>query len=316
MAEPPDKPPEPRRVERTLWTYRTPPAGGKSILEKNWPGWTEEKKAVSEGSFWPRTWREALPLLVWGVVIFASGFEGVASFLHGEWLQAFLGLGGMFGLTAMLIHWTRIRDNFSDVRWLMAAIMIALVVAALSPYVEQHRWPYSDWLKPASVVPQSPGITQQQVDQKVAAAIVPLQARLDDMMRQRDEAIRERDTAARRSPAPAIPADNGPRVYTNKTVEELWASICEGRTDMQCELFITAEKGKWINTEGSVGFVQPSGQVLLLVGAKNQGVQCIFDEKWKDELSTFRHADNMKIAGKIFGYQTGILLLQDCELRD
>jgi hypothetical protein len=96
---------------------------------------------MSEGSFWPTTWREALPLLVWGVLIFAFGFEAVSSLIHGEWWQAVFGFGGMLGLTAMLIYWTRIQ-KLNDIRWLVAASMVALIVVAFSPYVEQQRWPF------------------------------------------------------------------------------------------------------------------------------------------------------------------------------
>jgi hypothetical protein len=39
--------------------------------------WGEE--IMSEGSFWPKTWKEAIPLAVWALLIFAAGFEYIAS---------------------------------------------------------------------------------------------------------------------------------------------------------------------------------------------------------------------------------------------
>jgi hypothetical protein len=107
---------------------------------------------MSEGSFWPQSWREALPLLVWGVLIFAFGFEGVASLIHGEWWQTIFGFGGMLGLTAMLVYWTRIQ-KLKDIRWLVAASMVALIVVALSPYIEQQRWPFTAARTPMPLLP-------------------------------------------------------------------------------------------------------------------------------------------------------------------
>jgi hypothetical protein len=60
---------------------------------------------MSEGSFWPKTWKEAAPPIVWGVLIFAAGFEGIASLVHAEWLSSLASFVIMVGLTAMLLHW-------------------------------------------------------------------------------------------------------------------------------------------------------------------------------------------------------------------
>jgi hypothetical protein len=98
---------------------------------------------MSESSWVPKTWTEATPYIVWGILAFAFGFEGVGALIHGEWWPATFGLGGMVGLSAMLIHWTRVRQAFGDVRWLVAAMMFAMVVVVLSPYVEQQRWPFA-----------------------------------------------------------------------------------------------------------------------------------------------------------------------------
>jgi hypothetical protein len=147
-------------------------------------------------------------------------------------------------------------------------------------------------------------------DLQLTKQITDLQSRLDGAERELAETKRH---AAVTSPGST---DGVPRSYANKTVEELWRSICEGRTAMQCKIFMADEKGKWIDTEGKVGYIQPTGQVLLLVGDRNRGVQCIFDDKWKAKLGTFRNSDSIKLAGKIVGYQVGILILQECELRD
>jgi len=105
---------------------------------------------VSEGSWVPKTWPEAIPYIVWGILAFAFGFEGVGALIHGEWWPAFFGFGGMVGLAAMLIHWARVRQAFGDVRWLVAAMMFAMIVVIFSPYVEQQRWPFASQFEVAS----------------------------------------------------------------------------------------------------------------------------------------------------------------------
>lgn len=116
---------------------------------------------MADDSMWPRDWQTALPLLVWVVLVLGFGLEAVThtvaavmlwyeskSYLS-EILGAGVGYAGMVGLTAMLIHWARLREKFGDIRWFIAACMFASILLALSPYVEQHRWPFA-WLVPPS----------------------------------------------------------------------------------------------------------------------------------------------------------------------
>ena len=109
----------------------------------------------SEGSWLPRSWQEARPHLVWGILIFACGFEGIASLIHGEWLQAVFGFAGMLALTAILIHGKKIKETFQDIQWQGAAVMVALLIIVLSPFVEQRRWPFSI---PRQLAPPMPPI--------------------------------------------------------------------------------------------------------------------------------------------------------------
>lgn len=95
---------------------------------------------MSEGSFWPKTWAEAVPLVVWGTLVFACGFELVSSAVHGElWPSIFSGVGLVL-LLAMLIHGKAFVARLStlDARWLIGAVITLLVAVALSPLVEQH----------------------------------------------------------------------------------------------------------------------------------------------------------------------------------
>jgi hypothetical protein len=83
----------------------------------------------------------------------------------------------------------------SDARWWVAAAMLSLFVIAISPYIEQRRWPFAWQFDRPPAPPSQIGFTQQQVDEKIAAATATIQAKLDDMTRQRDDAIRQREAS-------------------------------------------------------------------------------------------------------------------------
>ena len=55
----------------------------------------------------------------------------------------------------------------SDARLWVGVAMLSLLIIALSPFVEQRRWPFSAWFQSNTMT----GFTQQQVDEKIAAAL-------------------------------------------------------------------------------------------------------------------------------------------------
>jgi hypothetical protein len=183
----------------------------------------------------------ARALIAW----FAGGlaFESVHAFAEGSyWATAGYGLGAAvvatadYKLKALLSGSPRLTQSLnqvaSDARWWTAVAMVSLLVISLSPFVEQRRWPFS------SLLQGSPTADAQQP----AAAVQEV-----------------------------AKSDTGPKVYTTKTVDELRA-ICENRSEMQCEIFMSEEKGKWILIDGRAGLIQPNGFVLVHVGEHNHGV--------------------------------------------
>jgi hypothetical protein len=99
---------------------------------------------VSEGSFWPKAWKEALPLIVWGVLIFAAGFEGIASLVHGEWISSGAAFAIMLGLTAMLLHWKAWLKRVSP-NWVAGGASVLLVAIAVSAAAREARWEAISW---------------------------------------------------------------------------------------------------------------------------------------------------------------------------
>jgi hypothetical protein len=98
---------------------------------------------MAEGPI-PKNWGEATPAIVWLILIFAAGFEGIASLVHGEWVPCIASFALLAAMTAALLHWRRLT------RWgplSIAAAALLIVIAVSSPLLER--------LWPSSAAPQS-----------------------------------------------------------------------------------------------------------------------------------------------------------------
>jgi hypothetical protein len=100
---------------------------------------------ASEGSWFPKTWGEAIPYLVWFVIIVGIGLEACAHLFNRDFWTAGVGFMAMLVVSAAAIYWTRIRASFAalDGRWLVASCLVFIFALAVSPFVEQRRWPFS-----------------------------------------------------------------------------------------------------------------------------------------------------------------------------
>lgn len=99
---------------------------------------------MSEGSFWPKTWKEAIPLIVWGILVFAAGFETIATLVHGEWGSSGASFVIMLGLTAMLLHWKAWLERLNP-NWVAGAAVALLLVIVFLPFIRQGQWPSLSW---------------------------------------------------------------------------------------------------------------------------------------------------------------------------
>jgi hypothetical protein len=117
---------------------------------------------------------------------------------------------------------------------------------------------------------------------------------------------------AQQQPGPSpVPVAKG--VFTKKSIRELRA-LYEGRTALQADVFMTDEKGKLIDVEGTIVRVD-SGMAFLQNGGDS--IECRFGLEWNSKLSTFRNGELMKARGTISPSQNGAqIYLQQCELRD
>ena len=154
----------------------------------------------------PKDWIEAVPAILFGFYGLAFAFEAVSAMNRGDIGVAIADTAGCSFCAAVALAWWKRKDWLpqklvatsvdvvTDARWLLSAMSVLLMASALAPFVEEHRWPYADWFKAAPS-----GFTQQQVNEKIAGAIAPIQAQLAAKQIALDEANR---TIARLSTAP------------------------------------------------------------------------------------------------------------------
>ena len=142
---------------------------------------------MSEGSWLPKTWGEAVPQVIWGVLILGFGLEFCVSLLNTDYGRALLALVGLGGLLFMLIHAEQLKRQLLALNpnWIFVAFALFLAVIVLSPFVEEKRWPFSAWF----VV--SPPATAAEI----AKATAPIVAERNAETQRADKAEKERDTA-------------------------------------------------------------------------------------------------------------------------
>jgi hypothetical protein len=165
---------------------------------------------------------------------------------------------------------------------------------------------------------QPPGFTEQQVNDKIAAAINNLNSQLTESNRQRDTARREAEVLRQQiqnAPPPPRPNYDEPRTFTKKTIAELRA-FYDGRTPLQGDLFMADEGGKWITTDGAIQNVLTGGQVVLRKDYK--GISCFFDLRiWRPKLSVLRQNETITVTGKLRDHEdASMIYLDSCELNN
>lgn len=107
-----------------------------------------EAIVMSEGGALPRTWKEAIPYVVWVVIILGFGLEFVAAIVHFEWLRASVSFAGLLITMTIALHW-RHWTRRTNPNFVYPALLVLLFGLILSPFIEQRRWPFSYPADPA-----------------------------------------------------------------------------------------------------------------------------------------------------------------------
>lgn len=106
---------------------------------------------------------------IWGIFATAAGGQFVTSITKGEWNTAIAASTLFLALVVIIlavIFSEKLRAWASGIspNWIMGAITALLIILALSPFIEEKKWPFSAWFGEAN---------------DIAQAIKPLQERLD-----------------------------------------------------------------------------------------------------------------------------------------
>jgi hypothetical protein len=117
----------------------------------------------------PKTPKDWVLAGVWGIFATAAGTQFVVSLTKGEWntaIAAFALFLALMTIIMAVIFSEKLREWASGTspNWMMGAIAVLLIILALSPFIEEKKWPFSSWFSEAN---------------DIAQAIKPLQEKLD-----------------------------------------------------------------------------------------------------------------------------------------
>jgi hypothetical protein len=98
----------------------------------------------------PTTWGDAWPIILWGMLAFSFVLvfaESLLAIIENPMLRAGVAGVSLIGVTAMLIYRQALLAKFRNptAAQIILIITTVLLVIALSPFVEEKRWPFATW---------------------------------------------------------------------------------------------------------------------------------------------------------------------------
>jgi hypothetical protein len=95
----------------------------------------------------PRSWSQAWPIILWGMLAFSFVLvfaESLLALIENPMLRAGMAGVSLIGVTAMLIYRQTLLAKFRNptAAQIILTISTVLLVIALSPFVEERRWPF------------------------------------------------------------------------------------------------------------------------------------------------------------------------------
>jgi hypothetical protein len=147
----------------------------------------------------PTTWREAVPYVIWIVLVLGFGLEFTTNLIHSNWPLAIWSFGSMAGLVAVMLHWRQLRSWATTINpnWVVGCLLSLLLIIALLPFVEQKRYPFSIWFEdnPATEAHQATLIAWlQQAQQERDRAAREREQEIISIQRDREAALNEART--------------------------------------------------------------------------------------------------------------------------
>lgn len=174
----------------------------------------------------PKTPKELLAA-IWAIIAGAAGLQSVDSIVHRDWLSAIPALAiflALCGIAAMLIFSERLRPWATRIspNWIVGACATLLIIIALSPFVEERRWPFSAWFAP-KLSEADIAIAKKQQSDEDQAQIAKLTTQLNTVTN--DLSTARQAIAA--SPLASLPKINSRNRTTEQIAEErlVWRNL-------------------------------------------------------------------------------------------
>jgi len=114
----------------------------------------------------PKNWKEARPQIVWAGLVAGFFFAFADRLVEQQYGQAIFALLSGLTVSAVALHSKTWLDR-TNPNWAYGAFLALLLAIVLSPFVEQHRWPFSTVFHDAPTA------------EDIATATAPIQAQLD-----------------------------------------------------------------------------------------------------------------------------------------
>jgi hypothetical protein len=96
---------------------------------------------MSEGPF-PKTFKEALPYITWGSLIFTCGFVVIEKVVEQSYGQALAALLLGLAILAVALN-SKTWIERTNPNWAFAGALMAVLAILSLPFIEQQRWPFS-----------------------------------------------------------------------------------------------------------------------------------------------------------------------------
>lgn len=129
----------------------------------------------------PKNWKDFIPYVVWGSLVFSCGMVAIEKMVEQNYGQTLVALVSGGGIAAVAIHSKTWLGRTSPNLAFAAAAVLTLTVL-LNPFVEERRWPFSAWFP-------TPTVGDAQSSSRDNAAAAQLRAERDNAFAQRDEAL-------------------------------------------------------------------------------------------------------------------------------
>jgi hypothetical protein len=182
----------------------------------------EKGTTVSEEAL-PKTWREAVPYVVWVVFVLGFGLEFVTALVHGEWLHVIVSFVGLVSLMTAALHWNQFRSwaQQTNSNWVWGSLALLLLTLVMAPFVEERRWPFSTVFHDpptAGDIAKATAPIQTELDRAESNLVAMVKSR--DALQRQNDALHQNFQASDLPKSPILGLDDAKRYQLIKALRD------------------------------------------------------------------------------------------------